>query len=270
MRRRFNLPLGLVLLGPLLVVACLAPIWTPYGPAAINLRARLQPPSAAHWFGTDEFGRDVLSRVMAGASASVLIAAVTVAAAIIAGSVLGLLAGCLRGWTDRILGALADTLLAFPGILLALALLVILGSGRLSLMAALGIAYTPAVLRVVRGAALSVSASEFVAASRMMGNGPVYTIFRHVLPNCLPPVTVLATSMLGWVLLAESALSFLGLGLPPPAATWGGMLANSRPFMSSAIWLELAPGLCITLTLLGVNQLGDALRDRLDPRLRAA
>ena len=268
--RRLNAVIGTGLLVPMLIVALLAPVWTPYGPAAVNLRARLQPPSAAHWFGTDEFGRDVLSRAMAGASTSVLVAAVTVATAVLAGSLLGLLAGSLRGWTDGVLVALADALLAFPGILLALAVLVILGPGRASLIAALGIAYTPAVLRVVRGAALSVRQREFVEASFMMGNGRLYTIWRHILPNCLPPITVLATSMLAWVLLAESALSFLGLGLPPPAASWGGMLASSRPYMRSAVWLEIAPGLCIALTLLGVNQLGDALRDRLDPRMRAS
>ena len=268
--KRLNALIGAGLLCPLLVIAFLAPIWTPYGPAAVNLRARLQPPSTGHWFGTDEFGRDVLSRTMAGASTSVLVAATTVTAAVLLGSALGLLAGALRGWTDRVLVALADALLAFPGILLALAVLVILGPGRASLITALGNAYTPAVLRVVRGAALSVRQREFVEASRMMGNGRLYTIWRHILPNCLPPITVLATSMLGWVLLAESALSFLGLGLPPPAASWGGMLASSRPYLQSAVWLELAPGLCIALTLLGVNQLGDALRDRLDPRMRTA
>lgn len=270
MRRRFNAILGFGVLVPLLAVAAVAPMWTPYGPAAINLRARLQPPSASHWFGTDEFGRDVLSRAMAGASTSVLVAALTVAAAVVAGSALGLLAGSLRGWTDRVLVALADALLAFPGMLLALAVLVILGPGRFPLIAALAIAYAPAVLRVSRGAALSIGARDFVAASRMMGNGAGFTMLRHVLPNCLPPITVFATSMLGWVLLAESALSFLGLGLPPPASSWGAMLAASRPYMQSAIWLEIAPGLCIALTLLGVNQLGDALRDRLDPRMRAS
>lgn len=264
---RANTAIGAAILVPLLAIAAVAPVWTPYPPAAVSLRARLQPPSLAHWFGTDEFGRDVLSRAMAGASTSVLVAVVTVAIAITVGTALGVLAGSLRGWTDRLLGTVNDALLAFPGTLLALAVLVVLGPGRTSIIAALAIAYVPAVLRVVRAAALSVVQREFVEASRMMGNGALFTIWRHVLPNCLPPVTVLATAMLGWVLLSESALSFLGLGVPPPAPSWGGMLASSRPYMTTAAWLEITPGLCIALTLLGVNQLGDALRDRLDPRM---
>src|SRR5690606_30459406 len=130
------------------------------------------------------------------------------------------------------------------------------------------LAYTPTVVRIVRGAVMSLREREFVEASRVMGNSNAYTMLRHILPNCIAPLTVLATSMFGWVLLAESALSFLGLGVPPPAPTWGNMLASGRPFISQAVWLAIFPGLCISLTLLGINLLGDALRDKLDPRMR--
>ncbi|WP_019401485.1 ABC transporter permease, partial [Chelatococcus sp. GW1] len=139
---------------------------------------------------------------------------------------------------------------------------------KYGIILALGLAYTPSVARIVRGTVLSLREREFVEASRVMGNSEIFTVMRHVLPNCIAPLTVLATSMFGWVLLSESALSFLGLGVPPPAPTWGNMLASSRSFIAQAVWLGIFPGLCISLTLLGINLLGDALRDRLDPRMR--
>lgn len=190
--------------------------------------------------------------------------------AVLAGALTGAVAGFLRGWVDRVLMALNDTLLAFPGILLALALMVVVGANRWGIVLALGLAYAPTVARVVRGTCLSLREKEYVEASRMIGNAELTTLLHHVLPNCVAPVAVLATSMFGWVLLSESALSFLGLGVPPPAPTWGNMLASGRPHMETAVWLGLAPGTCIALTLLGINLLGDAVRDRLDPRMEAA
>lgn len=267
MRWRANGVVGAALVGMVLGVALVALWWTPYDPLALNLRAKLQAPSVAHWLGTDEFGRDVASRLMAGASSSAIVAVTTVALATALGVVVGVLSGFLRGWTDRVLMALNDTLLAFPGILLALALMVIVGANRWGIVLELGLAYAPSMARVVRGVVLSLRETEYVEASRMIGNSATVTMLRHVLPNCVAPVAVLATSMFGWVLLSESALSFLGLGIPPPAPTWGNMLAGSRPHMQTAVWLGLAPGLCIALTLLGINLLGDALRDRLDPRM---
>ena len=267
MRWRANGVVGAALVGMVLGVALVALWWTPYDPLALNLRAKLQAPSVAHCLGTDEFGRDVASRLMAGASSSAIVAVATVALATALGVVVGVLSGFLRGWTDRVLMALNDTLLAFPGILLALALMVIVGANRWGIVLALGLAYAPSMARVVRGVVLSLRETEYVEASRMIGNSATVTMLRHVLPNCVAPVAVLATSMFGWVLLSESALSFLGLGIPPPAPTWGNMLAGSRPHMQTAVWLGLAPGLCIALTLLGINLLGDALRDRLDPRM---
>jgi peptide/nickel transport system permease protein len=261
-----NAILGISLVGALLLTIGVGLVWMPYDPIAIDLAHPLGPPALNHWFGTDEFGRDVLSRSMLGARISVLIALATVVVAITVGTTLGLLAGYLRGWTDRLLMMGTDTVLAFPGILLALALIAVLGSSNGSIILALSTAYTPSVVRVVRSTVLSIREREFIEASRSAGDSALETIVRHVLPNVLPPVVVLATSLFGWAMLSESALSFLGVGVPPPAPTWGNMLSASRPYMDIAGWLSIVPGLCIAGTLLGINLLGDALRDWLDPR----
>lgn len=267
MRQPLNQTIGTLLLLFIGGMAALALIWTPYDPAAIKLAARLQAPSGQHWLGTDEFGRDVISRLMAGASQSMIVAALTVVFAVTVGTVVGLVAGYVRGLVDRVLMVFSDAVLAFPGTLLALGLLVIAGPNKYGIILALGIAYSPSVLRIVRGSVLSAREREYVEASRVIGNSEFTTMFRHVLPNCVAPIVVLATSMFGWVVLAESGLSFLGLGVPPPAPTWGNMLASARPYIEKAPWLGLAPGVCISLTLLGINLLGDALRDRFDPRM---
>lgn len=266
LRLRANALIGSILVGATLLLAAASIVWTPRNPLAVALRQRLKPPSAEFWLGTDEVGRDVFSRIMTGAGTSVMVAGLAVLAAVLLGSLLGLVAGFLRGWVDRVLMGINDALLAFPGILLALGLMAVIGASQWGIILALGLAYAPTVARVVRGAVLSIREREFVEASRSIGNSEGYTMWRHVMPNTASPLIVLATSMFGWAILAESALSFLGLGVPPPAPTWGNMLAAARPYMESAIWLSLAPGLCIALTLLGVNLLGDALRDRLDPR----
>ena len=267
MKHRLNALIGGLLVGAVMLMASTALLWTPYDPLAVDLAHKLSGPSVQHWWGTDEFGRDVLSRAMAGAATSSLIAVFTVLIAVLLGAVTGVLAGFVRGWVDRVLMTVNDALLAFPGILLAMGMIVVLGASRWGVVAALGLAYAPSVARVVRGTVLSLREREFVEASRMIGNPVWLTMLRHVLPNCVAPVAVLATSMFGWVLLAESALSFLGLGVAPPAPTWGNMLSGARPYLQSAMWLGIAPGLCIALTLLGINLLGDAVRDRLDPRM---
>ncbi|WP_454685365.1 ABC transporter permease [Ancylobacter moscoviensis] len=267
MRLGINGLVGSVFTGTVAGLALVSLVWTPYEPLAIRLRDKLQPPSALHWLGTDEFGRDVLARIMAGAATSLTVSLLTVAFAATLGTALGLAAGYLRGATDRVLMVLSDALLAFPGILLALGLVVVIGANKYGIILALGLAYAPSVLRVARAAVLSVREREYVEASRVVGNSEWRTVWRHVLPNCLAPILVLATSMVGWVLLSESALSFLGLGVPPPAPTWGNMLSASRAFIERAPWLGIAPGLCIAFSLLGINLLGDALRDRFDPRM---
>ncbi len=268
MRVNFKTGLGIALVGLVCGAALLSLFWLPNDPMRIVFGDRLRAPSLRYLLGADEFGRDVLTRLMVGGATSVWISLLTVTLAVICGATIGLLSGYVRGWTDRILMAMNDALLAFPGILLALGLLAVIGPSKYGIVLALSIAYTPSVARIVRGSVLSIREREFVDASVVMGNSGFTTVARHILPNCLAPIAVFATSMCGYVLLAESALSFLGLGVPPPAPTWGNMLASARPFMSQAPWLAIYPGLCISLTLLGINLLGDALRDRLDPHMR--
>jgi peptide/nickel transport system permease protein len=263
-----NAALGGLIVAIVVTAAVIGTFWTPHDPLKINFVSRLKAPGGPFLLGTDEFGRDELSRLMSGASASVWISLLTVVLAMTAGTAIGVLTGFMRGWTDRIIMAFNNALLAFPGLLLALGLLAVVGANKYGIILALGLAYTPSVTRIVRGTVLSLREKEFIESSRVLGNSELYTMFRHVLPNCVAPLTVLGTSMFGWVILAESALSFLGLGVPPPAPTWGNMLAAARPFMAQASYLSIMPGLCIALTLLGINLLGDAVRDRLDPRMR--
>ena len=263
-----NLTFGVFLTGSVLVAALIGVVWTPYDPLTMDYTARLAPPSADHWMGTDEFGRDVASRLMAGAVTSAQISLTTVFLAVTAGTIIGALSGFARGWTDRIIMAVNDALLAFPGILFALGLLAVLGANKNGIIMALSFVYMSSVIRVVRGTVLSLREREFIEASRIMGNSFAFTMRRHILPNCVAPITVLATSMCGWTLLAESSLSFLGLGVAPPAPTWGNMLAGSRTYLGQAVWLGVFPGLAISFALLGINLLGDSLRDRLDPRMR--
>ena len=261
--------LGFVLVGSLLLTVVVAQFWTPYGPLAIDLSSPLAPPSWHHWFGTDEFGRDVLSRAMAGARISVGIGIATVFCAVTAGTVLGMLAGFMRGWTDCVLMTLNDALLAFPGMLLALGFIAVFAGGEGAIVLALSIAYLPSVVRVVRSVVLSIREREYVEASRVMGNSSFYSMLRHVAPNAFPQVAVLATNLFGWVVLSESALSFLGVGIPAPAPSWGNMLAAARPYLASAAWLTIAPGACVMATLLGVNWVSDTLLESLRPGSRS-
>lgn len=264
---RWNAIVGAGLLGAFLLLAVAGAIHTPHDPLDIDIARKLLAPGAAHWFGTDQYGRDVLSRVMTGAGASLMISCGSVFFALVAGVAAGTLAGYLGGWFDRIAMALMDALMAFPSLLLALAIMAVLGPSQFGVVGALACAYTPAVVRVARATVLSLREKEFVEASRAAGNTLSYTLLRHIVPNCIGPLTVLGTSLFAAALLSESALSFLGLGVPPPAPTWGGMLADARQFISSASWLALFPGLSISLVLLGINLFGDALRDYFDPRM---
>jgi peptide/nickel transport system permease protein len=266
--RRPSAVAGGAVVGAVLMGALVGAVFTPYDPVAIDHLHRLLPPGAAHWLGTDEWGRDVLSRLLGGAVTSVSIAALTAVLAATAGALLGAASGFFGGWFDRITIAIMDALLAFPSLILALAVVAVFSSGEYGVAPALSLAYLPSVVRVVRAAVLELKGKDFVDASRVMGNGDLYTLLRHILPNTAAPIIVLATSLFGWALLAESALSFLGLGTPPPAPSWGGMLADSRNYFDRAPWLALAPGLCISTALLGVNLFGDALRDHFDPRMR--
>lgn len=260
--------LGLTLLGLVLIAALLGLVASPFDPIEPDLTARLQAPSLVHWMGTDQFGRDVLSRVLQGARTSIVISLGSVTFAVLIGAAVGAMAGYFGGALDRAIGFLTDALMAFPGILLALGLMAVFGPSRGGVILALGIAFTPAVVRAVRASALSVCRAQFVEAASAGGQGHAWIIARHVLPNCVSPLIVLATALVGVALLAESALSFLGLGVPPPSATWGGMLADARSHLDKAVWLAVFPGTAISLALLGVNLTGDAIRDYLDPRMK--
>lgn len=266
--RHSNALIGGIIIGFVLLLAVVGAFWTPHDPLNGDLLARYAPPSWQYWLGTDEFGRDVLSRLMAGAGVSVMVSACSVLLALALGTAVGVPAGYIGGWWDRAVMVLVESLMAFPGLLLALGIMTILGPSRWAVVLALGLAYAPSVVRIARGATLSLRQRDFVIASRAMGNRGLWTLCRHVLPNCVAPLIIFATSIFGSALLAESALSFLGLGVPPPLATWGGMLSESRNAMDKAVWLALCPGIMISLSLLGINLLGDALRDRLDPRMR--
>ncbi|KWK18818.1 peptide ABC transporter permease [Burkholderia stagnalis] len=267
MKIRNNALLGGAIVVAVAAMGMLSTVWTPYDPLALSLGERFRAPSAVHLLGTDEFGRDIFSRILSGTGASLLVACLTVLMAITIGTLLGLTAGYFRGLVDRVMMVANDALLAFPGILLALGISVVAGANKYGIVLALGLAYAPTTVRLVRGTVMSLREKEYIEASRVIGNSELTTMLKHVLPNCAAPLMVLATSMFGWVILAESAMSFLGLGVPPPAPTWGNMLSSGRPFIESAPWLGMAPGLCIALTLLGINLLGDALRDWLDPRM---
>ena len=269
LRRRPNALVGAVLLGTVLVAALVGAVWTPFDPIDVDYLTRLAAPSGGHWLGTDEWGRDVFSRLLGGAVVSVSIAGATALATTLSGTLLGAAAGFLGGWLERATLALMDALLAFPSLILALAMVAVLGASNTGVIVALSVAYLPSVVRVVRASVVGLKRRQFVEASTVLGNSRLYTLFRHILPNTIGPVIVLATSLFGWALLAESALSFLGLGVPPPAPSWGGMLADSRSYFEDAPWLALAPGLAIASALLGINLIGDALRDAFDPRTRS-
>lgn len=266
--RRPNALIGLTLLGFVTLLALIGAVAAPYDPLVLSFEDRLVPPSTDHWLGTDQFGRDSFSRVAAAAGTSLIVSALTVVFAVGAGTLLGAITGYTGGWFDRVTMTIVDAFMAFPGILLALGIMAVIGPQRYGVVLALGLAYLPNVVRIVRGVVLSVREKEYIEASRAAGNSGLYTIVSHVVPACISPVTVIGTAIFGGALLTESALSFLGLGVPPPAPTWGGLLSDATLYMNVAPWLSVFPGLAISITLLGVNLFGDALRDRFDPRMR--
>jgi peptide/nickel transport system permease protein len=251
-----------------LLAAFVGAIATPYDPTLVDFSSRLAPPSLVHWLGTDEWGRDVFSRLLGGAAITVGVAGLTTIVVTASGAVVGALSAFVGGWFDRAVVATMDAFLAFPALVMAIAMTTVLAGSSLAPVIALSVAYLPYMVRVVRTNVLTMRNQDFIAASRIMGNQPGYTLARHILPNTVGPVLVMSTSLFGWTLLAESALSFLGLGLPPPAASWGGMLADSRNYFADAPWLAIVPGLAISGSLLGINLFGDSCRDHLDRKAK--
>lgn len=268
-RRALRHPLvvtGGCIVALLALVAIFGRWLAPYDPMSMNFAARFAPPSLAHLFGTDDFGRDVFSRVVYGAAVSFKVAFIAVGISGTVGVLLGLTAGFLGGWIDELVMRIMDVLFAFPAVLLAITVMAILGRGVGNAMVAIAIVYIPIFARVTRGAVISVRGREYVTAARAMGQGPWRIMLRHVLPNALGPIIVQTSLSLAFAILAEAALSFFGLGTQPPEPSWGRMLSEGRSFLQQAPWMGIFPGLAIMVSVLGFNLLGDGLRDVLDPR----
>lgn len=258
--------LGLGIVSVVVLAAIFAPELAPYNPTEQDLFNRLQPPSVAHPMGTDQLGRDILSRLLFGARISLRLACVVVGITLTIGTTVGVAAGYIGGWVDEALMRVVDILLAFPGILLALVIAGFLGPSLTNIMIALAAVGWTQYARVVRGSVLSVREEEYVKAAQIMGVSDARIVVRHLLPNVLTPVIVLATMDMAYVILGTAGLSFLGLGAQPPTPEWGTMLASGRNFVETAWWVVNFPGIAIMMTVLGFNLLGDGLRDVLDPQ----
>jgi peptide/nickel transport system permease protein len=250
------------------LVALFGAALAPYEPNAMDFTVRFAPPSWAHPFGTDDFGRDIFSRVLHGAAVSFQVAFIAVGISGLAGVALGLTAGYRGGWVDEVIMRVMDVLFAFPAVLLAITVMAILGRGVENAMIAIAIVYAPIFARVTRGAVISVRDREFVMAARALGQSQLRIMVRHVLPNAMGPIIVQTSLSLAFAILAEAALSFFGLGTQPPDPSWGRMLSEGRGFLQQAPWMGIFPGLAIMVSVLGFNTLGDGLRDVLDPRFR--
>ena len=255
----------MVLIG-VIVLALFAPWIAPYDPLATSWSLVRKAPSAAHWLGTDEVGRDLLSRIIWGARASLSAGVIAVAISVGVGVPTGMVAGYVGGWTDALISRLTDAMLAIPFLILAIALAAFLGPSLGNAMIAIGVTATPIFVRLARGQVLAARAEDYVEAARAVGNPPIRILLRHILPNILPPVMVQATLAVAAAIIAEASLSFLGLGQQPPAPSWGSMLNTAQRFLTQAPWMAIFPGLAIFLTVLAFNLFGDGLRDAMDPR----
>lgn len=251
-----------------LVIALTATWIAPYGVNDVDVPQALRPPSGAHWLGTDELGRDVLSRVLIAVQASMKVAVISVTFAAVLGVTLGVLAGYRGGWLDTVVMRMVDVMFAFPVLLLALSIVAVLGPGLTTTILAIGIVYIPIFARVARASTLSVRVEPYVAMSRTMGTGSRYILARHIVPNITGPLIVQLSLSLAFAILSEAALSFLGLGLQPPAPSLGRMIFDSQGFVTLAWWMAVFPGLAIFVIVLACNLLGDSLRDVLDPKQR--
>lgn len=260
---------GLVVLFVLLVVAIFADLMAPYGVNELDVANRLAPPGAEHWFGTDELGRDVFSRVIIASRVSLQVGFIAVGIALAVGVPIGLIAGYYGGGVDSTLMRLMDILFSIPAIVLAIAILAALGPSIVNAMIAIGIVYTPIFARVTRGSVLSLRDAVFVRAARSVGATDGRILRTHILPNVIAPIIVQASLSLAFAILAEAALSFLGLGVQPPDPAWGRMLADGRSFFRQAPWMAIFPGLAILITVMAFNFVGDGLRDALDPQQRS-
>lgn len=259
---------GFLLVGLVAAIGVLAPVIAPYDPNFMNMPERLQAPSAAHLFGTDEMGRDILSRVMYGARISIAVGVIIVAVSAAIGVVLGSVSGYFGGRADQIVLAVTDMILAFPSMVLALALTAAMGPGLLNTMLAVIIVRIPMYTRLMRGQVLAVKEQQYVRAARTFGEKPFWIVARHIVPNCLTPLMVQMTLGIGDAILIASSMSFIGLGAQPPTPEWGAMISTARVYAIDQWWYAAFPGLSILITIMGFNLIGDGIRDILDPRSR--
>ncbi|MCA6103434.1 ABC transporter permease [Bradyrhizobium australafricanum] len=266
--RRKGAVLGLTVIALFILLAVFAPLIVPYDPVAASWSLVRKAPSAQHWFGTDELGRDVFARVVFGARASLLAGVISVGIALAVGVPLGLVAGYRGGFIDALISRITDAMLACPFLILAIALAAFLGPSLSNAMIAIGVSATPIFIRLTRGQVMSVKVEDYVEAARAMGNPRWRIALVHILPNILPALLVQATLSIAAAIIAEAALSFLGLGQQPPAPSWGSMLNAAQRFLTSAPWMAVWPGLAIFLVVLSFNLVGDGLRDALDPKAR--
>lgn len=260
--------IGLIIIVILVICAIFAPFLATHDPIVQDILNRYQAPSVNHWLGTDELGRDIFSRIIYGTRISIQIGVIAVGISMAIGIFLGAIAGYFGKWVDHVIMRVIDVLMAFPSILLAIAMVAVLGPGLTNAMIAVGIVGVPHFARIVRSTVLSVKETEYIEAARAIGARDKRILFRHVLPNCLAPIIVQTTLSIGTAILDAAGLSFLGLGAQPPSPEWGAMLSDGRAALQTAPWVVTFPGLAILFTVLGFNLLGDGLRDALDPRLK--
>ncbi len=260
---------GLVILGIVVLCAIFAPVISPYDPLKQDYLAIAQAPSSAHWLGTDDLGRDVLSRIIYGSRVSLQVGAISVAIAVVFGAVLGLLSGYVGGVVDEVIMRFVDSVQAFPGLILALGLTAALGPSIRNVMIAIGFISSPTIARLARAQTLSIRESEYVSAARVSGASDSRIIARHIWPNATSPIIVQATLLVATAIVTEASLSFLGVGVQPPTPSWGAMLRTGSQYLEVAPWLAFAPGVAIFLTVLSFNFIGDGLRQVLDPRFNA-
>jgi peptide/nickel transport system permease protein len=263
---QFVIGAALVLL--FVLTAVLGPVISPYSPTAQKMSQRLKPPSAEYFLGTDDFGRDVLSRILHGAMPSLQVSILSVAGSLIVGVIIGLLAGYRGGWVDTVLMSLMDVLLAFPAVLLAIAILAVLGTALSNVILAIGIVNLPTFARLARGSTLATRELLYVEAARSLGVPPLMILWRHILPNIAAPLIVQTSLTIATAILIEASLSYLGLGIQPPAPSWGNILASTYGFIQTNPWPSVFAGIAIAIAVLGFNLLGDGLRDALDPTTR--
>jgi peptide/nickel transport system permease protein len=261
-------PFGAAVLALVVLMAMVAPLISPYDPLKQDLVNARQAPSAEHLLGTDDLGRDVLTRVIYGSRVSLIAGLASVAVAVVAGSLLGLAAGFAGGMVDSLVMRVVDAVLSFPALVLALALGAVIGAGLTGVVIALGVVYTPTFARLMRGQVLTIRTREYVEAARVIGSPGWRIVKQHVLPNVATPIVIQASLSIAFAILAEASLSFLGLGVPPPAPSWGGMINQGRGYLQAAPWIVFGPGAALFVTVLGLNFVGDAIRDALDPRIR--